>query len=292
VVRRVRLGVSVRHRISGGTFDNRARFLVEVVRATRRHWPEGRPLFVRLSTTDWLGADGWDIEDSIALARRLRPEGVDVIDCSSGGIAPQIAIDAGPGYQTTRRSMFCTGQADLVLGCDQENRGLGGSGSGRPAAGRGRRRVRRSASRPTSAPQIDVHVEREPTEQPHPEASVADCARWSAPASGSVAASAPVPPASSAGDESGPGPSRPGAAASLAGSGTDTASPPPALASLAASGPTASAARPSVAPASFVPASGGVPPPRIEWMNDANGDTRTDAPCNVQNKLRLGSSRL
>jgi 2,4-dienoyl-CoA reductase-like NADH-dependent reductase (Old Yellow Enzyme family) len=84
----------------GGSFDNRIRFLVEIVRAVRRVWPDGSPLLVRLSTTDWLGADGWTVEDSIALARRLRAEGVDLVDCSSGGIAPRVAIDAGPGYQT------------------------------------------------------------------------------------------------------------------------------------------------------------------------------------------------
>jgi 2,4-dienoyl-CoA reductase-like NADH-dependent reductase (Old Yellow Enzyme family) len=86
----------------GGTFENRIRMLIEVVRAVRRVWPERLPLLVRLSTTDWLGptADGWDVEDSIALARRLAPEGVDLIDCSSGGIAPRIAVDVGPGYQT------------------------------------------------------------------------------------------------------------------------------------------------------------------------------------------------
>jgi 2,4-dienoyl-CoA reductase-like NADH-dependent reductase (Old Yellow Enzyme family) len=83
----------------GGTFDNRIRLLLEIVRAVRRHWPDQRPLFVRLSTTDWLGADGWEVEDSIALARRLKTEGVDLIDCSSGGIAPRVRIDAGPGYQ-------------------------------------------------------------------------------------------------------------------------------------------------------------------------------------------------
>jgi 2,4-dienoyl-CoA reductase-like NADH-dependent reductase (Old Yellow Enzyme family) len=84
----------------GGSFEGRTRFLVEIVRAVRRVWADGRPLFVRLSTTDWLGPDGWEVEDSIALARRLRGEGVDVVDCSSGGIAPAIKIDAGPGYQT------------------------------------------------------------------------------------------------------------------------------------------------------------------------------------------------
>lgn len=83
----------------GGTFDNRVRLLLEIVRAVRRHWPEQRPLFVRLSTTDWLGDDGWQVEDSIALARRLKSEGVDLCDCSSGGIAPRVRIDAGPGYQ-------------------------------------------------------------------------------------------------------------------------------------------------------------------------------------------------
>jgi 2,4-dienoyl-CoA reductase-like NADH-dependent reductase (Old Yellow Enzyme family) len=84
----------------GGTFENRVRFLLEIVRAVRRVWDDRRPLFVRLSTTDWSGPDGWEIEDSIALARRLRAAGVDLIDCSSGGIAPRISIDAGPGYQT------------------------------------------------------------------------------------------------------------------------------------------------------------------------------------------------
>jgi 2,4-dienoyl-CoA reductase-like NADH-dependent reductase (Old Yellow Enzyme family) len=83
----------------GGTFENRIRLLVEVVRAVRRAVPERMPLLVRLSTTDWLGSDGWVVEDSIALARRLTGEGVDLIDCSSGGIASGVRIDAGPGYQ-------------------------------------------------------------------------------------------------------------------------------------------------------------------------------------------------
>ena len=84
----------------GGTFDNRIRFLLEIIRAVRRVWADARPLLVRLSTTDWLGADGWTVEDSIALSRRLHAEGVDLIDCSSGGIAPRAAVPLGPGYQT------------------------------------------------------------------------------------------------------------------------------------------------------------------------------------------------
>jgi 2,4-dienoyl-CoA reductase-like NADH-dependent reductase (Old Yellow Enzyme family) len=89
-----------RHDAWGGDFDGRIRFLLEIVGAIRRVWPDERPLLVRLSTTDWLGSDGWTVEDSIALARRLRAAGVDLVDCSSGGIAPHVAIDVGPGYQT------------------------------------------------------------------------------------------------------------------------------------------------------------------------------------------------
>jgi 2,4-dienoyl-CoA reductase-like NADH-dependent reductase (Old Yellow Enzyme family) len=84
----------------GGDFAGRIRFLLEIVGAIRRVWADERPLLVRLSTTDWLGADGWTVEDSIALGRRLREAGVDLVDCSSGGIAPHVKIDAGPGYQT------------------------------------------------------------------------------------------------------------------------------------------------------------------------------------------------
>ncbi len=83
----------------GGSFDNRLRLAVDVVRAVRRVIPDAMPLLMRLSTTDWLGEAGWTVEDSIALARRVKGEGVDLIDCSSGGIAPRVRIDAGPGYQ-------------------------------------------------------------------------------------------------------------------------------------------------------------------------------------------------
>ena len=84
----------------GGSFDNRTRLVREVVRSVRRVWPERLPLLVRVSASDWLGARGWDIDDTVALARLLVADGVDLIDCSSGGIAPRVAIDAGPGYQT------------------------------------------------------------------------------------------------------------------------------------------------------------------------------------------------
>jgi len=87
----------------GGSFENRTRFLREVVHAIRQTWPAGLPLFVRISASDWVSADwnprGWTIEDSVCLAKQLHPLGVDLIDCSSGGAVPNVKIPAGPGYQ-------------------------------------------------------------------------------------------------------------------------------------------------------------------------------------------------
>lgn len=82
----------------GGSFDNRTRFLVETTRAVRAVWSDGLPLTVRISATDWVEG-GWDLEQSVELARRLKTEGVDLIDCSSGGAVPHAKIAAGPGYQ-------------------------------------------------------------------------------------------------------------------------------------------------------------------------------------------------
>ncbi len=82
----------------GGTFDNRSRILREVVVAIREVWPERLPLWLRISATDWADG-GWEIEQSIALARQLAPLGVDLVDCSSGGLVPHVQIPTGPGYQ-------------------------------------------------------------------------------------------------------------------------------------------------------------------------------------------------
>ncbi len=82
----------------GGSFENRTRFLREIVTAVRRVWPDDLPLFVRISQTDWVEG-GWTIEDSLALARGLQPLGVDLLDCSSGGNVADAKIPLGPGYQ-------------------------------------------------------------------------------------------------------------------------------------------------------------------------------------------------
>jgi 2,4-dienoyl-CoA reductase-like NADH-dependent reductase (Old Yellow Enzyme family) len=87
----------------GGSFANRIRLTLEVVRALRRVWPERLPLCVRLSATDWLDDDptveSWTLRETVELARVLRDEGVDALDCSSGGNVAGVRIPDGPGYQ-------------------------------------------------------------------------------------------------------------------------------------------------------------------------------------------------
>ena len=82
----------------GGPLENRIRLLLEVAEAVRAVWPERLPLFVRISATDWKEG-GWTIDDSVMVAARLRAKGVDLIDCSSGGLAVDAKIPAGPAYQ-------------------------------------------------------------------------------------------------------------------------------------------------------------------------------------------------
>lgn len=82
----------------GGSFDNRLRLPLRVAQAVRALWPEQWPVFARISATDWVEG-GWDLPQSIELARRLRELGIDLIDCSSGGLTPDAAIPAAPGFQ-------------------------------------------------------------------------------------------------------------------------------------------------------------------------------------------------
>lgn len=82
----------------GGSFDNRIRFLLEIIGAVKTVWPETLPLFVRISASDWMEG-GWTVEDSVRLANVLKEKGIDCVDASSGGVAPNAKITAGPGYQ-------------------------------------------------------------------------------------------------------------------------------------------------------------------------------------------------
>ncbi len=83
----------------GGSFENRTRILREIVAAVRGSWPERSPRFVRISASDWIDG-GWDVQQSVELARQLKELGADLIDCSSGGNLPRAKIPVGPGYQT------------------------------------------------------------------------------------------------------------------------------------------------------------------------------------------------
>jgi 2,4-dienoyl-CoA reductase-like NADH-dependent reductase (Old Yellow Enzyme family) len=110
----------------GGKLENRLRLPVEVASRVRRAIPDDVPLFVRVSATDWTEG-GWEIEQTVALARELRSAGVDLIDCSSGGLVPHAAVPAAPGYQVPFASAvrlkagILTGAVGLITGIDQAN---------------------------------------------------------------------------------------------------------------------------------------------------------------------------
>ncbi len=110
----------------GGSFDNRIRLLMDIVDVVRAVWPEEAPLFVRLSATDWTSG-GWDLEQSVELARRLAGHGVDLIDCSSGGNVRHAHVPVGPGYQVPfaerirRDAAIATGAVGLITSPAQAN---------------------------------------------------------------------------------------------------------------------------------------------------------------------------
>ncbi len=83
----------------GGSLENRMRFPLRVAQTVRKNWPDNLPMFVRISATDWVSG-GWDLEQSIKFCHHLKDLGVDLIDCSSGGLVPDAVIPAGPGFQT------------------------------------------------------------------------------------------------------------------------------------------------------------------------------------------------
>ena len=83
----------------GGSLENRMRLPMRVASAVRELWPANLPLLVRISATDWVDG-GWDLDQSMELCRCLKDIGVDLIDCSSGGMVPNAVIPAGPGFQT------------------------------------------------------------------------------------------------------------------------------------------------------------------------------------------------
>ncbi len=103
----------------GGSFENRIRIVLEIVKAVRQQIGPKVPLFLRISATDW-AEGGWTIDDSVELARRVKPLGVDLIDCSSGGNAASAKIPVEPGYQVgfaeriRRETGLLTGAVGLI----------------------------------------------------------------------------------------------------------------------------------------------------------------------------------
>jgi len=103
----------------GGSLDNRLRLPLMVAEAVREAWPERLPLFARISATDWADG-GWDLEQSVVLAQRLKAAGVDLVDCSSGGLVADAQIPLAPGYQTPfatairERAGIATGAVGLI----------------------------------------------------------------------------------------------------------------------------------------------------------------------------------
>ena len=108
----------------GGSFENRIRFLLEVIESVRSEWPDDKPLFVRISCTDWMEG-GWDLDASVKLAQLLKAGGkVDLIDCSSGAVDPRQKINLHPGYQVPfaaairSRAGIATGAVGLISSPD------------------------------------------------------------------------------------------------------------------------------------------------------------------------------
>lgn len=114
------------HRIDeyGGELENRARLLLEVVDAVRCAWPDEKPVFVRMSVTDWVEG-GWSIDDTVLVSKMLLDRGVDLIDCSSGGILRDAKIPDGPGYQVEfarkvrREAGIATGAVGMITNARQ-----------------------------------------------------------------------------------------------------------------------------------------------------------------------------
>jgi len=113
-----------RHDEFGGSLQNRLRFPLRVAKAVRDTWPEHLPVFVRVSASDWLDG-GWDLAQTLVLAKELKKIGVDLIDCSSGGLLPEAAPPFGPGFQVPfssalrREAGIATGTVGFITEASQ-----------------------------------------------------------------------------------------------------------------------------------------------------------------------------
>jgi len=110
--------------IYGGSFENRIRLLIEIIKEVQTVWPQTLPLFIRISATDWVEG-GWNIDESVQLSSILKDKGVDLIDCSSGGLVPHARIPVGPGYQVAfaerirKETGILTGAVGMITDAQQ-----------------------------------------------------------------------------------------------------------------------------------------------------------------------------
>ncbi|MHB1922518.1 MAG: NADH:flavin oxidoreductase/NADH oxidase [Chitinophagaceae bacterium] len=108
----------------GGCFENRIRFVLEITEEVRKVWPGQKPLFIRISGTDW-APGGWSLEESTELVKILKNKEVDLVDCSSGGLVTHATIPVGPGYQVPiaahikKETGMLTGAVGMILSATQ-----------------------------------------------------------------------------------------------------------------------------------------------------------------------------
>ncbi len=111
----------------GGSLENRMRLPLRVAEAVREEWPEELPVFARISATDWVEG-GWELRDSVELSRHLKGLGIDLVDCSSGGAAPDAKIPVGPGFQAPfaaeirRETGIMTGAVGMITDAGQSEK--------------------------------------------------------------------------------------------------------------------------------------------------------------------------
>jgi 2,4-dienoyl-CoA reductase-like NADH-dependent reductase (Old Yellow Enzyme family) len=108
----------------GGSLENRMRLALTLARAVRVLWPSHLPVFARLSASDW-AEGGWDLEQSIVLSRQLKEIGIDLVDCSSGGLVADAKVPMAPGYQVPfaqairKEAGIATGAVGLITDARQ-----------------------------------------------------------------------------------------------------------------------------------------------------------------------------
>lgn len=109
----------------GGSLENRMRLVLETAAALRETWPKELPVFTRISASDWLEPEGWTLEQSVALSKRLKDIGIDLIDCSSAGMTPDAKVITGAGYQTAfaqvirKEAGIMTGAVGMITSAPQ-----------------------------------------------------------------------------------------------------------------------------------------------------------------------------